>query len=255
MPHPEIQVTLIQLDNYGPWTGTLGSDREYRLQILQSDLYSALQQKFAERNGLAFFNRFDEMLAITNGITLAEHEQIQQTLEERFPVTMSMAIGVGQDPFEAQLTASKLLQQEGSAQSPTRSGVIACERTLTLDNSHVQVMHFDIDKITETLTDHASAYQTSLHVMSLYADLMRRFKEHEALIFFAGGDNFIGVANGLPTSEIESIIQEYRTSNISLKCGIGIARTGRRAAELAAKNLDLIRKGNGNSSILSTTDL
>jgi len=245
----------MQLDNYGPWTGTLGSDREHRLQILQSDLYSAIQQKFAERYGLVFFNRFDEMLAVTNGITLEEHKEIQLALEERFPVTMSMAIGVAPSPYEAQLSASKLLQQEGSAQSPTRSGVIACERTLRLDNSHVQVMHFDIDRITETLTDHASAYQTSLHVMTLYADLMKRFREHEALIFFAGGDNFIGVANGLLTREIESVIQEYRARNISLKCGIGIARTGRKAAELAAANLDLIRAGNGNSPTLSTTDL
>ena len=195
------------------------------------------------------------MLAITNGITLEEHERIQLALEERFPVTMSMAVGVGPNPFEAQLTASKLLQQEGSAQSPTRSSVIACERTLGLNNSHVQVMHFDIDKITETLTDHASAYQTSLHVMSLYAELMKRFREHDALMFFAGGDNFIGVANGLPTSEIKSVIQDYRTRNISLKCGIGIARTGRKAAELAATNLDLIREGNGNRPILSTTNL
>jgi len=246
-------VTLIQLDNYGPWTCTLGSDREHKLQMLQSDLYSALLARFSELQGLAFFNRFDEMLAVTNGMTLEDHKRIQRALEERFPVTMSMGVGVGKTPFEAQLVASKLLQQEGSAQSPTRSGVIAYERILPLDNSHVQVMHFDIDEITETLTDQTSAYQTSLYVMTLYVELMRLFKRHEALVFFAGGDNFIGVANGLDTKAVESVIQEYRDRNVRLKCGIGMARTGRKAAELAAMNLDLIREGKRKKPIMCTT--
>lgn len=251
----EVQVTLVQLDNYGPWTCTLGSDREHRLQILQAGLYSAVQENFAERDGLVFFNRFDEMLAITNGITHAEHQNIKQTLQERFPITMSMAIGVGSNPFQAQMRASKLLQQKGSAQSPARSGVIAYERTLGLNDSHVQVMHFDIDGITETLTDHASAYETSLHVMTLYTELMRLFREREALVFFVGGDNFMCVANSLGTQEIESVLQQCRNRNVRLKCGIGVARTGRKAAELAAMNLDLIRRANGGRSILSTTNL
>jgi len=245
-------VTLIQLDNYGPWTCTLGNDREHKLQMLQSDLYSALLARFSELQGLVFFNRFDEMLAVTNGMTFENHKKIQQALEERFPVTLSMGVGVGKTPFEAQLVASKLLQQEGSAQSPTRSGVIAYERILPLDKSHVQVMHFDVDGITETLTDHASAYQTSLYVMTLYAELMKLFKRHEALVFFAGGDNFIGVANGLDTRAVESVIEDYRERNVRLKCGIGMARTGRKAAELAAMNLDLIREGKRKQPILCT---
>jgi GTP cyclohydrolase IIa len=151
-------VTLIQLDNYGPWTGTLGSDREHRLQILQADLYSAIERRFAEREGLVFFNRFDEMLAISNGITAEEHQKNNHGLQKEFPITMSMGIGVAENPFQAQLKASKLLQAKGSAQSPTRSSVIAYERTLDLDRSFVQVVHFDIDGITQTLTDRVSAY-------------------------------------------------------------------------------------------------
>lgn len=255
MSESEIQITLIQLDNYGPWTDTLGGDREHRLQILQASLYSSLQESFAERNGLVFFNRFDEMLAITNGITQREHENIKSTMQERFPVTMSMAIGVGKNPFQAQVNASQLLQQRGGAQNPARRGVIVCERTLSTDNAHVQVMHFDVDGITQTLTDHVSAYDTSLYVMELYGELMKLFRERDALIFFVGGDNFMGVANGLDVIEIESVLQQYRDRNVKLKCGIGVARTARKAAELAAINLDQIRRANGGRSVLSTVDL
>ena len=255
MSDREVQVTLIQLDNYGPWTGTLGNDREHVLQILQANLYSSIQRAFADLGGLVFFNRFDEMLAITNGITLEQHENIKQAIEGRIPVTLSMAIGVGHTPFQAQQNASKLLQQMGSAQSSTRRSVMACERTLSLDNAHVQVMHFDIDEVTRTFTDHASAYETSLHVMNLYAELMKLFEERQVLMFFQGGDNFMGIANGLSTQEVKSVIEEYRAQNVRLKCGIGIAQTARKAAELAAGNLETIRLTNGEQSILSTTKL
>ena len=248
-------MTLIQLDNYGPWTLTLGSDREHRLQILQADLYSAIERSFADREGLVFFNRFDEMLAISNGITEEEHQKIKHGVEKEFPLTLSMGIGVAENPFQAQLRASKLLQEKGSAQSLARSSVIACEGTLDLARSNVQIVHFDIDGTTQTLTDRVSAYETSLHVMTLYAELMRLFREHEALLFFVGGDNFMGVANGVSVEEMDSLLVQYRSRNIKLKCGIGIARTGRKAAELATMNLDLIRNATGGKSILSTTRL
>lgn len=248
-------MTLIQLDNYGPWTETLGSDREHRLQILQANLYSSIERSFADKEGIVFFNRFDEMLAISNGITEEEHDKIKYGIRKKFPITVSMGIGVAENPFQAQLRASKLLQQKGSAQSPTRNSVIACERTLDIAQSHVQVVHFDIDGITQTLTDHVSAYETSLHVMTLHTELMRLFRERDALLFFVGGDNFMGVANGVSAGEIESLLVQFQNRNIKLKCGIGIARTGRKAAELATMNLDLIRKSNGGKSILSTTRL
>jgi GTP cyclohydrolase IIa len=91
--------------------------------------------------------------------------------------------------------------------------------------------------------------------MTLYADLMQSFRENEALLFFVGGDNFMGLANGMSVEQIELLLKHYRCKDVKLKCGIGIARTGRRAAELATLNLDLIRQTNGGKSILSTTSL
>jgi GTP cyclohydrolase IIa len=248
-------MTLIQFDNYGPWTGTLGGDREHTLQILQAGLYSRIERSFADREGLVFFNRFDEMLAISNGITEKEHQRIQDDVQKEFPVTISMGIGVAEHPFQAQLRASRLLQEKGSAQSPTRRSIITHQGTLDLPTSYVQVAHFDIDGITESHTDHASAFDTSLHIMTLYAELMQWFKEREALLFFVGGDNFMGVANGMTIEQIELLLKHYRGRNVNLKCGIGIARTGRKAAELATLNLDVIRNTNRGRTILSTTNL
>ncbi len=247
-------MTLIQIDNYGPWTATLGDDREHKLQVLQAELYSSIQKKFSANDGLVFFNRFDEMLAVTNGIKRGQHENIQVEIANDFPITVSMGIGVGKTPFEAQRNASKLLQKTGSAHSETRRAVLACEETLNLTDAYVQVIHIDIDRTTETLTDRASAFETSIKVMSTYSNLMKAFKEDGALLFFIGGDNFMGVANGVSVQKISSVLEHYRSSETELKCGIGIATTGRKAAELATMNLDKIRQDR-NHFVLATSNM
>jgi len=35
-----IQITIIKIEGYGPWTLKLGSDREAQLQIFQASFYS-----------------------------------------------------------------------------------------------------------------------------------------------------------------------------------------------------------------------
>ena len=54
-----IQMTLIQIDNYGPWTVTPRPRNESDLQILQAELYADLERQFANKKGLVFFTRFD----------------------------------------------------------------------------------------------------------------------------------------------------------------------------------------------------
>jgi GTP cyclohydrolase IIa len=213
-----------------------------------------LQENFAAKSGLVFFNRFDEMLAVTNGITEEEHLEIQEQAQDEFPISISMGVGVAGTPFEAQAKASKLLQKAGSAQSTNRKSVLACERTLSLTEAYVQVIHIDVDNITRKMTDQASAFETSLKVMSIYTDLMRLFKQHGALLFFVGGDNFMGLANGVSVDLISALLQGYMSENLQLKCGVGIASTGRKAAELATMNLELIRNER-NNFILTASSL
>ena len=248
-------MTVIQIDNYGPWTDTLGNDREHRLQILQAELYSSLQEKFAKQGGLVFFNRFDEMLAITNGINREQHREIQLEVNKQFPFTISMGVGVGRTPFEAQANASKMLQETGSAQSKMRRAELAYVASLDKEHSHVQIIHIDVNGITETSTDHVSAFETTMKVMAVYSNLVNSLKHHGSLLFYIGGDNFMGVANGVTMDEITSLLNECHDDlNIELKCGIGVAKTGRKAAELATMNLHKIRQDR-NHLIMATTHM
>ncbi len=42
-----IQMTLIQIDNYGPWTVTPNPRNESDLQILQAELFADVQRQIA----------------------------------------------------------------------------------------------------------------------------------------------------------------------------------------------------------------
>ena len=61
-----IQLTIMKITGYGPWTLTLGSDREHELQMLQSKLYHKLQELFSKKNCLVFLNRSDEYFSLRN---------------------------------------------------------------------------------------------------------------------------------------------------------------------------------------------
>ncbi len=96
-----IQLTIIKINEYGPWTLTLGSDREHELQMLQATLYKQIQKLFSEKNCLVFLNRSDEFFVVTNGLTLEDHVIIQKKLEELFKLKLIMSIGFAQTPFDS----------------------------------------------------------------------------------------------------------------------------------------------------------
>ena len=96
----------MKITGYGPWTLTLGSDREHELQMLQASLYQKTQELFSKKNGLVFPNRSDEFFAVTNQISLNDHIEIQKELESKFEIKLSMSIGSGASPFDANVLAN-----------------------------------------------------------------------------------------------------------------------------------------------------
>lgn len=237
-------MTLVQIDNYGPWTVTPTPRAEADLQILQSELYADLQRQFAAKGGLVFFTRFDNMLAVTNGVDMEDHLQIQKSIGNRYPITVSMGVGASETPYEAQRKATNILQNFGGAQSDERSEVLAVDSMAKLDESFVQIAHIDINGITDTLTDIIPAYDTSFIVNRVQHFLMKKLIEKGSLLFFIGGDNFMSPCNGLEPQGLLKIIEEIEDEiNIALKAGVGKAPTAEKAANLADLALEEIRGG------------
>lgn len=232
-----IQLTIIRIEGYGPWTVTLGSDREAQLQMLQAKIYHDVQRLFSAKDGIVFFNRFDEYFAITNGIGADGHREIQRELAKLYKdLAMSMAIGAGKTAFEANLNAYRA-RKEGRVLD---SGAQIFGSVHDADLA--QIMHIDVDSSTK-VGDRLSPYEITTLVMKIYSRLAEEFLKYNSLAFFLGGDNIMVISNGVAKEQADEAIKKVTADiDIKLNCGIGIGRTGRRAAEAATRALDTIRE-------------
>ena len=233
-----IQLSILKITEYGPWTLTLGSDREHELQMLQASLYKQVQKLFSAKNCLVFLNKSDEFFVVSNGLSLEDHIEIQKSVKESFEVSLTISIGYGESPFDANLKAydgkqnSVMLNEEHSIYG-------------FIDNSlefNVSIMHLDVDDLKSKRKDN-SPYEISLKVFELYSKIGRYFIEKNSLSFFLGGDNYMVIASDDAKNSVQNFINMIKNDEqISLNCGIGNAKTSRDAAKLATKSLDTIRE-------------
>ncbi|MFC6973623.1 GTP cyclohydrolase III [Halomicroarcula sp. GCM10025709] len=240
------QVTHVQIDNYGPWTVTPEPRREVDLQTLQSRLYADLAQLFGNHDGYLFFSRFDNMIAVTNGLDRADHARIQESVGNRYPVSTSLSVATAETPAAALGAATERLQRAGSAQDDGRREVLetdvlpAAERTGT----DVQLAHFDVDDATGKYTDQLNEFDTFIRIEQGYAALMKYMRfAHDSLSFFVGGDNVIAVCSALDHEDYRDAIEHVEeTVGVELKVGVGRARTAATAGMDAKHALETCRE-------------
>jgi GTP cyclohydrolase IIa len=236
------QVTHIQIDNYGPWTVTPEPRREVDLQTLQSRLYADLSQLFGNRDGYVFFSRFDNMIAVTNGLDMDAHALVQESVSNRYPVTMSMSVATGTDPAQALGDATEQLQAAGSAQDKSRREIL---RGRTIDEefrepSDVQIAHFDVNDATGKYTDELNEFDTFIRIEQGYAELMRYMRQaHDSLSFFVGGDNIIAVCPALDADDYQDAVDHvHEAVDVELKVGVGRGRNAHSAGFTAKHALE-----------------
>ncbi|HID60865.1 MAG TPA: GTP cyclohydrolase IIa [Hadesarchaea archaeon] len=249
----EIQLTLVQIDNYGPWTVTPRPRRETELQTLQAELFAELERQFGAREGLIFPTRFDNMLAITNGVSMDEHRKIQRAVNKKFPVTVSMGVGTASTPYEAQMNATLALQRAGGSRSAERRGMLVGSTVKRPDDDWVQIAHVDVNH-SALITDSEPIYDTHVLLQKTYLALMSALTRRKALVFYAGGDNFMVLSNGLDPRELSDVFSEVkREVGFGLKAGVGGAQTAGLAANLASEGLHEIRNGVAKGPIVCKT--
>ncbi len=239
------QLTLIQIDNYGPWTVTPEPRREVDLQTLQSRLYADLSQLIGNREGYVFFTRFDNMVAVTNGLSLSDHALVQESVGNRYPVTVSLSVATGTSPIQALEDATELLQDAGSAQDHSRREILD-GRTIDEEfrtDDDVQFAHFDVNDMTGNYTDEVNAFDSFIHIEQGYAELMRYMRQaHDSLSFFVGGDNVIAVCPNMDESDYDDVIRHVEeTVEVELKVGVGTGRVPQTAGMDAKHALETCR--------------
>ena len=233
-----IQLSILKITDYGPWTLTLGSDREHELQMLQASMYKELQRMFSEKNCLVFLNKADEFFVVSNGVGLDDHVEIQKELEKLFDVHLTISIGCASTPFGANLSAHQGRKQGMSLDE--RYNIFGTVGDTS--GSKVTMMHLDVDNLSSQRNMN-SPYEISLIIFKLYSKMSEFFLGTDSLTFFMGGDNFMVVASDEGKGYVQDFIDIVKEDDrISLNCGIGNAPTCREAVKLATKSLDTIRE-------------
>lgn len=203
-----IQLSILKITGYGPWTLTLGSDREHELQMLQASLYKQLQKMFSEKNCLVFLNRADEFFVVSNGVGLEEHIEIQKTLEKSFEVHLTISIGFGESPFEANLKAYEGRKNEVILNKQYNIYGFVNDTS----DSKVTIMHLDVDDLTSKGSTN-SPYEISSLIFDLYSKMSKYFLEKNSLAFFMGGDNFMVVASNDGKNSVQDFINMIKNDD------------------------------------------
>lgn len=206
--------------------------------MLQAGLYKEIQKLFSERNCIVFSNRFDEFFAVTSGLSLQDHIDIQKELKKLSKLKLAMSIGYADTPFDANLKA-----YEG------KKTPVILDRDLTIygfvdgrSDPQVTIMHFDVEDLTSKRKVQ-SPYEISSVIFGLYARMSDFFLQKKSLAFFMGGDNFMVVSAGNHKENAKEFLDLAKNEfGIILNCGIGTGRTSREAVKLATNSLDTIRK-------------
>ena len=238
------QLTLVQIDNYGPWTVTPEPRREMDLQTLQSRLFADLAQFVGNRGGYAFFTRFDNMVAVTNGLDGDDHALLQESIGNRYPVSVSLGIGVDASPALALERATDGLQRAGSAQDGDRRRVLAGDPVSDPATDDVHIAHFDVNDATEKYTDRLNEFDSFIQIEQGYAALMRHLREEQGgLSFFVGGDNIIAVVPDVSPDAYRDVVDYVEdTAGVKLKVGVGTGRTAHEAGITAKHALEDCRR-------------
>lgn len=244
-----IQISIIKIEGYGPWTLELGSDREAQLQMLQAKLYYDLQKLFSDKDCLVYQNRQDELFAVTNGLSVEDHSIILSYISGSYrEINLSMAIGIGSTPLDASLNAYCARRHNNQLRTDVP---LYGNHTYLLSSRHqstirsdmtVQIMHLDIDGSTR-MSNMISPYEVSTFIIRIFSRIADEFVNKKSMTFYLGGDNFMIVSDTIPSEEVRSIISNIcEQLKVKLNCGIGIAKTAREAAGAATGALDTIRK-------------
>ena len=216
--------------------------------MLQASFYHDLQRLFSDRDSLVYPNRFDEFFAITNGLTVCDHAEIESELSRIYGnLTLSMAIGNGMTPYQANMEAYKTRETRKFAIHNDKilsgKGVPLTRSNLSSNNDdYIILLHIDMTN-SANISHRLSPYEITYIISKVYCKLAEEFLKKESLTFFLGGDNFMVVSDAITKQEVQATIDEVSAGlNIKLNCGIGMGRTGRRAASAATKALDTIRE-------------
>jgi len=219
-----VKVLGVSLLGYKEWTESLGYDREWRIQIVQSNLVKSLMEVCHEVEAFPLPLRYDSFLVIVDGVSNDNILKIINSIKSSSPVKVKACVEYGKTPREAQERASECLNKNSEEINIKE-----------YNDENVVSVHFDLNGFTE-ISKRESIYNTFIYIMDIYVKIAKFIYNLGGVIQYLGGDNILGFLNENNFEEVLNLVK------YNLKIGIGIAKTPMKAVTLAAEALDEIRK-------------
>ncbi len=214
---------LLILQGYREWTESLGSDREWLIQLVQSRLYEAIQSLSKDYDGMALPLRYDiQLVLLPPDIDIDEFTQTLRELLMRYSPTPIVIRACCGDVIEAINKCSRDLDIDYIAR---------CE-----EYEPLVVAHADLNYFTEsTLRD--GVVNSYIGIMSYISHLLKNLKDR-ALVQYLGGDNVVAITSSRNMDYVVKVMTAYD----NVKVGVGISLKPREAFAKAAKALTILRR-------------
>lgn len=213
---------LVRLANYRSWTESLGYDREWIIQITQSRIYHDLQLISKEFEGIALPMRYDVQVVLLPPTTPINSfiSKLNDVAVRWAPIKVEVDIYCGL-PHE-------ILNNGGMGECSHREMCVA---------------HLDLNNFTSK-SIYEGFYQPYIEVLGMSSRLAFKLMG-KAVVQYLGGDNIVVVTY---PQNIDDLLAEVVEEDI--KVGIGISESPRKAFELAAKALNVLRNERKNFKYL-----
>ncbi|WP_244403930.1 GTP cyclohydrolase IIa [Pyrolobus fumarii] len=221
-----VRLALYVLKGYREWTESLGEDREWLIQSKQGELHSMTSVEAALAGGIAIPFRHDVILVAASGVPGFKLEALKAAISRVSPVPVELRIGCDETPAGA---LDRGFRGEGCKEG----------------SDALLLAHVDIDDITGFAAEHG-LYASYLRIEELRYKLVDSLSDYGALVSYLGGDNII-VLLPFDRDALETLIDVVESEDA--KAGIGFSYSARRAASLATKCLDSIRRLRGENKV------
>ncbi len=215
-------VVLIVFQGYREWTESLGSDREWLIQLIQSRLYEVIQSVSKDYDGIALPMRYDVQLALIPPETDVEEfiNSLKEALSRYSPTPVIAKACCGELP--------EVINECGRYLAEDFIG--RCESYEPLVVVHADLNYFT--KFTE-VNGVLSSYNRIIDYISTVSSKLR----DKAYIQYLGGDNVVALTSIRNLEEVVKVMTSFK----DVKVGVGISLKPRLAFSKAAEALSILR--------------
>ena len=214
---------IVEFLKYREWTESLGRDREWYIQVVQSRLYQKIQELSSGFDGLTLPLRYDIQLVMLPSSANAGRfiNALRASLRPHSPTPVRIRLLCGDVPevFE------RFKGLKGSS-----------DYWEVCRPSEMVVAHADLNNFTKATRD-SGPYRTYVKVMDLLSKYVNALRGR-AVVQYLGGDNVAAITSLRYMNEVIDVLTGFE----GVKVGVGVSERPREALALAAEALSSIRR-------------